>query len=561
MQKRFKSCLIAVLVVLVLCVGGVAVMYFGGLCPPQGPWPTPPWCSGNTGIETPPSIVDILQNGECPPPGPWPMPPWCENPKTLAAKGENTSVTFWLTVPYGMDVSKATLDIDGREPLVMEMVGLLSYQVKTTVPGQEVLEYTYSINDDPLDKQYRVQITKRGQSTYDFVSADIEYMPVKGVFMADTWGKNYNFTWGEDTRKNIESSFDRVAALGAEEVYVADFYRAIYDSGSFELDNLDYHIEPDIFENDQRDQAMTREELVQLAEAAHARGLKIAWSSNFTFVDFGTYIGKDILAEDARDKAKVNAPKSEAWVTDFLTKWRVLLLDRAIALQAAGFDIMVISPHYHAPTYAPFDDTADEMWLETIQEVRKVFNGEIGYIVEGHHTWINAYDQQDWLDSHEFYNELDIPITLLTDFSQDWNSDYKPQSNSFEDLRTSIERYFDDIEQGAGQLGQNPAILFGCASFKDVFLLGNAELQGIGPEDAPTLLRKGEISPDFQYQADCYEAMLQASADRQVIQRSILKAYWWDDAMDPDTAIYAISISESIRNKPAEAVVGKWWGK
>ena len=31
--------------------------------------------------------------------------------------------------------------------------------------------------------------------------------------------------------------------------------------------------------------------------------------------------------------------------------------------------------------------------------------------------------------------------------------------------------------------------------------------------------------------------------------------------VDPDTAMYSISISETIRNKAAEAVVQKWWLK
>ena len=489
------------------------------------------------------------------------MPPWCENPETLAKEGEDTNVSFWVTVPYTMQVDSMALSINGQDALAMEKVGELSYAVETTLPGQASVDYTYVINDTPLDTHYNIQITKKEQSIYDSTPFKPEYEPIKAVFMMDTWGRNYNFTWGEDTSKNIESSFERVAALGAQEVYVADFYRAVYNSGSFELDNLDYQIEADIFENDQRDQAMTAEELQRLADAAHAQGLKIAWSSNFTFVNFGDYIGKDIIALDTQDKAKVHAPKSEEWVVDFLTKWRALMLDRAAAIEAAGFDIMIISPGYHDPSYTPYDSIADDMWIETIHEVRKVFSGEIGYVINGHHNWINAYEQQEWLDDHDFYNELDIPMTWLLDFSSDWISDYKPASNSFEDLRASMDLYMDDLEKGAGQLGQNPSIIFGCASMPDSFLLGNSDAQGIDMQEAIVQLKNGTIAPDYQYQADCYEAMLQASADRQVIERIILKGYWWDDAMDPDTAMYSISISETIRNKAAEAVVQKWWLK
>jgi hypothetical protein len=50
MNKGLKSSLIVVLVLAGLCIAGVAVMFFGNLCPPQGPWPMPPWCKGSVAM-------------------------------------------------------------------------------------------------------------------------------------------------------------------------------------------------------------------------------------------------------------------------------------------------------------------------------------------------------------------------------------------------------------------------------------------------------------------------------------------------------------------------------
>lgn len=47
MKKGMKSCLIVVLVLGGLCIIGVAVIFVSNLCPPQGPWPMPPWCHGS----------------------------------------------------------------------------------------------------------------------------------------------------------------------------------------------------------------------------------------------------------------------------------------------------------------------------------------------------------------------------------------------------------------------------------------------------------------------------------------------------------------------------------
>jgi hypothetical protein len=48
MKKGMKSCLIVTLGLAGLCVVGVAGMYFARVCPPQGPWPIPPWCEGSS---------------------------------------------------------------------------------------------------------------------------------------------------------------------------------------------------------------------------------------------------------------------------------------------------------------------------------------------------------------------------------------------------------------------------------------------------------------------------------------------------------------------------------
>jgi hypothetical protein len=55
----------------VVCLLAVAIMAITGACPPQGPWPVPPWCGA-------PQVGEVEMI--CPPPGPWPMPPGCETP-------------------------------------------------------------------------------------------------------------------------------------------------------------------------------------------------------------------------------------------------------------------------------------------------------------------------------------------------------------------------------------------------------------------------------------------------------------------------------------------------
>ncbi len=45
MKKKVLTCLALVLIMASLLIGGVALMFILKICPPQGPWPMPPWCS------------------------------------------------------------------------------------------------------------------------------------------------------------------------------------------------------------------------------------------------------------------------------------------------------------------------------------------------------------------------------------------------------------------------------------------------------------------------------------------------------------------------------------
>lgn len=168
-----KKILIAIVALVVVLIAGVAIMAVFRFCPPQGPWPTPPWCQADF----------------------------------------------------------------------------------------TVYQYEVDVKPSPLTQ-------------------------IKAVNMYDTWGRNYNMNMFETTWLNIDSSFDRVQKLGAQEVYVHDFDRAVYN-GEFDYKSLDYQFVDEIFANDMRDESISESDLKKLAEAAHSRGLKLGIKRNLAFVNIG----------------------------------------------------------------------------------------------------------------------------------------------------------------------------------------------------------------------------------------------------------------------------------
>jgi len=58
MKKSRKTILIAIVALLTLCIGGIAAMVVIKICPPEGPWPQPPWCE-NSPFSTPFEILQV----------------------------------------------------------------------------------------------------------------------------------------------------------------------------------------------------------------------------------------------------------------------------------------------------------------------------------------------------------------------------------------------------------------------------------------------------------------------------------------------------------------------
>jgi glutamate synthase (NADPH/NADH) small chain len=76
--------------------------------------------------------------------------------------------------------------------------------------------------------------------------------------------------------------------LGAEEVYVHDFHRAVFE-GESSASSLNYQIQDEIFLNDFRDESIGIEDLKKLANSAHDRGLLLGIKHNMHFIDMSKY--------------------------------------------------------------------------------------------------------------------------------------------------------------------------------------------------------------------------------------------------------------------------------
>lgn len=380
------------------------------------------------------------------------------------------------------------------------------------------------------------------------VNTNAVHIPqIKAVNMSDTWGRNYNMNMIESTRQNIESSFSRVKELGASEVYVHDFDRAIFEDGA-DFTTTNYKISDETFFNDMRDESMTESDVKNLVENAHEKGLKIGIKRNMSFVDIGKYISAGISGEIQSsveaDYKKFNSLHTKQWIKDYFEKWTVRMVEKAIIYQKYGVDIMSITPTWMGPTFAGEELLVNELQKKLITDVRKVFSGKVYVELSLYGFFEDKDGKEDWT-KYDYYKESDIAEIRVYDLLEHYRKG---------NIEKEIPRYLVDINAIAEKKGIKISVFFAPSSYVDSMKYGPLEVLDYRSE-----VVKNTIS-DFDYQSKVFEIFFNTLPLLNNIERVNVASFPWDDALDPQVKP-KLSVASTFRNKPAESIVREWFKK
>lgn len=370
---------------------------------------------------------------------------------------------------------------------------------------------------------------------------------IKAVNMFDTWGRNYNMSMIETTQANISESFSRVQSLGASEIYIHDFDRAVYE-GETDFSSTKYEIVDEIFLNDMRDESISQTDLEKLVAEAHSRNMKLGIKRNISFVNIGKYIEDGLKGNISQsvtdDYNEFNKQHSEEWIKDYFSKWQKRLIEKGEMYQKAGVDIMSISPSFQEPTFAGQEKLVNEEWKKLIAELRKVFKGQI--MVD-----INIYglvDGNNGLENWNLYNyfeEADILEVKIYNILSKYQK---------EDMKESLSDMIEEINNKAQAKNIKVSLFFAPSSYKNGINAGPVEVLDYNNEEIK------KLEKDYDEQVMAFNYFFQSVKDKKNIERINVGNFNWDDALDPEVKP-RLSLSAGFRNKPAEKVIEAWYNE
>ena len=123
--------------------------------------------------------------------------------------------------------------------LCLEKINNISFQKIVNATTRETIKYKYLRNNDKsFSDQKELKLKALDKKVYDYVNSWSDFPTTEHlgkdisplIVLEDTWTINYNMNLFEDTRRNLDGAFSRIASIGGKEVMVFSFIDFIGDN-------------------------------------------------------------------------------------------------------------------------------------------------------------------------------------------------------------------------------------------------------------------------------------------------------------------------------------------
>ena len=498
-----KAIIIFVCVIGALIVG-IGSMFIFQLCPPQGPWPMPPWCMGKEGTpQLPPKIAS--SEGET-------------IEEESVTKSELITLNLTVTVPYWTKGDVYLGVDDNLTYYKLEKVNSVTY--KGEVPIKKGSIYYYSLGKEgtrSVNNFTAIPLFRTLDAVVDWENSNKRIIK-KGFQKGVTFGA---MKWDEWEKRFIDQSMNALEEFNVEWIIIIPDWFVFPNVTGTEI--KPFYPEDGEFPNPTGwiTPTLTDDELRDIIRKAKSKGLKVVLKPHVDPIDFGMVEGSN--------RGSLRPTDWDEWFKNY----EKFILHYAKLAQEENVDMFVVGTELDTATIeAP---NAEERWREIIRKVREKYEGPLTYSVSCHEKTCWAANQIKFWDALDYIGFE--PYFGLTD----------KNDPTIEEMKRAFDRMLDKHAKALSEKYQKPVIF----TEANVYSYDGANKDPINPAKA--------IVPDLQEQADYYEALFQSIENKDYIKG----VYWWAWHMsniNEDPREY-INTWDSFIKKPAGQVMKKWYGK
>lgn len=374
--------------------------------------------------------------------------------------------------------------------------------------------------------QYPVEFLGNGErpnlSEVENKSKSLSKVPL-GVVIKDNWGGDYisnpNINWGCATtnRTAFTKTLERVKSLNAKYVTIANY------------SCLDDVSNPDVNWWANKNTSISIADLKWMSEQAKQTGVKLR-------------LYFQVCLYDPTGQITRNPPNE--WLARLITGYENWVLDQAKALEGSEFEALSIDWGDWNPDWSAYLDIRNGRLADIARKIRKVYSGKLFH----QYMWVDTSKTPDLINSIDYF-EIFLSGTSLPNSKQP----------TFLELKTGYAQSINYYSTLAN--GKSLSFRIQIQSHSKFYEIGWIEDSGCWKNYKKEMVCFTDpgILTDFNIQALGYHAALSAIYDLkpEKIESVNSAGYWWTDTLKAKDSFP--NGSQSVRNKPAEYVLYKWF--
>lgn len=512
------------IVLVVLIIAAIAGMAVTGFCPPAGPWPQPPWCSGPGQAPGLSSLPFSQQSA------------YGESPAVAA--GTKMSVPVEVSVPTTQD--EVTLTLNGQEYPMDRITGYYFRNNSVVVTAGDQLRYRFRAGaktTTELVSALSKNTPLRVGVTWSDSPLIVKKQFLKGHVLMDAGGQIPSAA----KAGTLGTTYDAMKEDGGE--YVAyDYYWAYRNTSA-----------PEIVDEASAGlwNAADDDSIGIMAAEAHRRGMKffliteLEWTvmpGEFPTADNDAYMkyqeskwtqGQKTVQEMADRLAKnPQDPEANAYWDRWFTQFGTFMQKSARVADKHDIEMLALGKQIDGAMIP----ANEPRWRKLIADVRVVYHGKLTQVLYTNEGSDHA-SQIPWAD------DLDA-VTIY--YYNRFSDAERPSLAELESVMEGFNRnQFDPLYEKY----RKPLIFLLPFQSRD----HAARQQWFEP-----MATSSGVQQDQAAQADLYEAFFASTLDEPWMEGAFTWGYWIEPGFNPK---YSFEKSSSVRGKPAALVVQRWFAQ
>lgn len=346
----------------------------------------------------------------CPPDGPWPTPPWCKNsPSKLGANNGEiiVSVPYWTQGDVYLGVK------DNATYLKLDKIDNVTFEGEVSLKKGTPYYYSLGTIDTKSQNAFTASGSLKMDAVIDWKNSNKE-INMNNFQNAVTFG---SMGWNEYRKQYTDEALDALDNLNIGWIVIIPDWFIYPNNNGTEIKPF-YGKDKD-FPNPTGwiTPTLTDDELKYIINKANAKGIKIILKPHVDPINFGM--------EENSNRVNLHPDNWDDWFENY----QKFILHYANLAQEENIDVLVVGTELDSSIWE--DSNSEAHWRKIIAKVREVYSGKLTYSLGCYNnncnlpSQIKFWDNLDYIGLEPYFGVTNVNNPTIKEIKTSFDTNFK----------------------------------------------------------------------------------------------------------------------------------------